>query len=149
MAQNWEEDELEPRGGFVAAMNADGEFVKIADLDEDGNVTPVGRAKIEPEDQPMPVVHDDQPFIHDTVANEVLARSSARSPTSSARPSASTAGTMVSAFLLLVAWGIEFEHLFDGRETPPMPEGVQAELDRIAWLQRQFDRIDRERDDNW
>jgi hypothetical protein len=79
-------------------------------------------------------------------------------------PTAVAAGTMVSAFLLLVAWGIlsavadfkrktqrehEFEHLFDGRETPPMPEGVQAELDRIAWLQRQFDRIDRERDDNW
>lgn len=74
MAQNWEEDDLEPRGGFVAAMNADGEFVKIADLDEDGNVTPVGRAKTEPEDQPLPIVHDDQPFIHDTVANEVLAR---------------------------------------------------------------------------
>lgn len=74
MSQNWEEDDLEPRGGFVAAMNADGELVKIADVDEDGNVTPVGRAKTEPEDQPLPIAHDDQPFIHDTVANEVLAR---------------------------------------------------------------------------
>lgn len=70
--------------------------------------------------------------------------------------------TVLAAFLLLVAWGIlsaiadfkrkaqrehEFEHLFDGRETPPMPEGVQAELDRIEWLQRAYDRIDRERDD--
>jgi hypothetical protein len=74
VSQNWEEDDLEPRGGFVAAMNADGELVKIADVDEDGNVTPVGRAKTEPEDQPLPIAHDDQPFIHDTVANEVLAR---------------------------------------------------------------------------
>jgi hypothetical protein len=69
---------------------------------------------------------------------------------------------VVSAFLLLVAWGIlsavadfkykaqrehDFEHLLDGRGTPPMPEAVQAELDRIEWLQRAYDRIDRERDD--
>lgn len=73
------------------------------------------------------------------------------------------AGSAVAVvFLLLVAWGIlsavsdfklkaqrehDFEHLFDGRETPPMPEAVQAELDRIEWLQRAYDRIDRERDD--
>jgi hypothetical protein len=76
-------------------------------------------------------------------------------------PTAVAGVTMVSAFLLLVTWGIlcsitdfkrkaqrehEFEHLFDGRETPPMPEGVQAELDRIEWLQRACDRTDRERD---
>lgn len=72
MSQNWEEDE--PHGGFVAALNADGQLEKIADVDDAGNVTPVGRAKTEPEDQPMPVPQDDQPFIHDTVAAEIHQR---------------------------------------------------------------------------
>lgn len=73
MSQNWEEDE-ELGGGFVAALNSDGVMEKIGDVDAHGHINLTGRAKTEPEDQPMPVIQDDQPFIHDTVAAEVLLR---------------------------------------------------------------------------
>jgi hypothetical protein len=65
---------------------------------------------------------------------------------------------VLAAFLLLVAWGIlsavadfkrkaqrehEFEHLFDGRETPPSILEINVELRRLELLDT-IDRMQRE-----
>jgi hypothetical protein len=39
MSQDWDDDELETVGGFVAAMNTEGKLEKIGDIDPEGNVT--------------------------------------------------------------------------------------------------------------